>query len=123
MKEFEAYLESIKEASHRQKMMELLSWVLKTFPDLKPKIAWNQPMFTHHDTFIIGFSQSKKHIAFAPERVTTERFSKDIQASGYEHTSEIVRIPWTLPIDYPLLEKIIQFNIEDKKNCQTFWRK
>ncbi|MCQ4950818.1 hypothetical protein NE646_14380, partial [Bittarella massiliensis] len=38
------------------------------FPDLTPKIAWNQPMFTDHGTFIIGFSAAKAHLAVAPER-------------------------------------------------------
>jgi uncharacterized protein YdhG (YjbR/CyaY superfamily) len=32
-------------------------------------------------------------------------------------------IPWDKPMDYELLERIIRFNIEDKKGCETFWRK
>ncbi|QCB29216.1 hypothetical protein [Corynebacterium endometrii] len=34
-------------------------------------IAWNQPMFTHHDTFIIGFSHAKKHMAAASNNSRT----------------------------------------------------
>jgi uncharacterized protein YdhG (YjbR/CyaY superfamily) len=36
---------------------------------LKEEIKWNQPMFSDHGTFIIGFSIAKEHIAVAPEAV------------------------------------------------------
>lgn len=32
-------------------------------------------------------------------------------------------LKWNQPVDYPLLEKMIDFNIQDKANCTTFWRK
>lgn len=35
-------------------MEEVLGWVTKKFPNLKPKISWNQPILTDHGTFIIG---------------------------------------------------------------------
>jgi len=80
-------------------------------------------MFTDHDTFIIGFSIAKHHISFTPEEFSINVFLNDIEKAGYEHTKGIVKIKWTDDIDYPLLHKIIQFNIEDKMNCSTFFRK
>jgi uncharacterized protein YdhG (YjbR/CyaY superfamily) len=80
-------------------------------------------MFTDHDTFIIGFSVSKRHLAVAPERAGIERFSTAIARAGYEHTSQLVRIKWDGPVDFPLLETIIEFNVRDKANCSTFWRR
>lgn len=88
-----------------------------------PKIAWNQPMFTDHGTFIIGFSIAKHHLAVAPERAGIIRFSDEIVQAGYEHTKELIRIRWDGPVDYSLLEKMIEFNIMDKADCSTFWRK
>lgn len=38
--------------------------------EVAPHIAWNQPMFTHHGTYIIGFSAASKHIATPPDRAT-----------------------------------------------------
>lgn len=80
-------------------------------------------MFTDHGTFIIAFSISKNHLAVSPEKVGIDQFSKEIVQAGYEHTKNLFRIPWDQPVDYSLLEKLIQFNIVDKADCSTFWRK
>ncbi|ADU32236.1 iron chaperone [Evansella cellulosilytica] len=123
MKEFADYLQSVTNEEHRARTEEVLSWINDKFPNLAPKIAWNQPMYTDHGTFIIGFSVSKQHLAVAPERVAINRFSDDIVQAGYDHTKEIIRIKWNKPVDFTLLEKIIEFNIIDKEDCTTFWRK
>lgn len=107
----------------RERTQEVLTWVSKTFPQLAPRIAWNQPMFTDHDTFIIGFSDSKKHLAVAPEAAGINQFSAAIKAAGYQHTKQLIQLPWTSPVNYTLLEQIIRFNLQDKANTTSFWRK
>lgn len=104
-------------------MKEVLGWVTKRFPNLMPKIAWNQPMFTDHGTFIIGSSIAKQHMAVAPEKAGIHQFADEAVQDGYDYTKELVRIRWDSPVDLSLLEKIIQFNIMDKAECSTFWRK
>ena len=123
MEVFADYLAQMDNPQQRERTEEVLAWIAKKFPNLVPKISWNQPMFTNHGTFIIGFSVAKKHLAVAPERVAVTHFSDDIEQAGYELTKELVRIKWEHPVDYLLLEKIIEFNILDKANCSTFWRK
>jgi len=123
MEVFVEYLARIDNPQHRARMEEVLEWVTKRFPNLMPKIAWNQPMFTDHDTFIIGFSVAKQHMAVAPERAGINHFSDEIVQAGYDHTKELLRIRWDSPVDLSLLEKIIEFNILDKAECSTFWRK
>ncbi|MCM3782392.1 iron chaperone [Neobacillus mesonae] len=123
MEVFAEYLESIINPEHRARVEEVFRFVAKTFPSLEPKIAWNQPMFTDHETFIIGFSVSKQHLAVAPERAGINQFSEEIAQAGYSHTKELIRMKWNNPVDYSLLERIIQFNILDKEDCSTFWRK
>ncbi len=54
-----------------------------------PKIAWNQPMFMDHDTFIIGFSIAKQHLAVAPEKAGIDYFSDEIVKAGYGHTKQL----------------------------------
>lgn len=120
---FAEFLTRIDNPDHRARMEEVLAWVTETFPDLTPKIGWNQPMFTDHDTYIIGFSVSKQHLAVAPERAGIERFSEQIEQGGYDHTKELVRFRWNRPVDFALLEQMIAFNIADKAGCLTFWRK
>lgn len=122
MEVFAEYLSLMDNPQQRTRTEEVLVWVTKKFPDLMPKLAWNQPMFTDHDTFIIGFSVSKHHLAVAPERAGINHFSDEIVQSGYDHTKELVRIRWDRPVDFSLLEKMIEFNILDKADCATFWR-
>jgi uncharacterized protein YdhG (YjbR/CyaY superfamily) len=103
-------------------MEEVLAWVFGRFPDLMPKVGWNQPMFTDHGTYIIGFSVSKQHLAVAPEKAGIARFSDDIVKAGYDHTQQLMRIKWGSPVEYSLLEQMIEYNIQDKADCATFWR-
>ncbi|WP_217591992.1 iron chaperone [Cohnella sp. GbtcB17] len=122
MEAFAEFLDRIENPENRARMEEVLSWVMKKFPNLSPVLKWNQPMFTDHGTFIIGFSVSKKHMAVSPEEAGMARFSEEISKAGYEQTKGLVRIPWARPVEYALLEKMIAFNMADKATCTTFWR-
>jgi uncharacterized protein YdhG (YjbR/CyaY superfamily) len=123
MEVFAEYLARIDNAQHRSRTEEVLEWIIGKYPKLTPRIAWNQPMFTDHGTFIIGLSVAKRHLAVAPERAGIVRFSDAIAQAGYEYSKELIRIPWDSPVDFSLLEKMIEFNILDKADCTTFWRK
>lgn len=123
MESFNKYLSTIEDVNHRSRIGEVLDWISNRFPDLVPKMAWNQPMFTDHGTFIIGFSASKQHFSVAPESRGIKRFSEEITKAGYSYSSNIFRIRWDETIDYALLERIIQYNRKDKADCSTFWRK
>jgi len=123
MEVFKEYLEKIENPQQRVKMEEVFIWISKTYPKLVPKIAWNQPMFTDHETFIIGFSTSKQHMALALEVPAINHFAEDIIKAGYDYTKGLVRIKWNLEINYSLIGKFIDFNILDKAECSTFWRK
>lgn len=122
MEIFEEYLSRIENPVHRERMEQILKWTLEKFPNLSPVIKWNEPMLTDHGTFIIAYGTSKKHISVAPEQAGINQFADDIANSGYDHTKELIRIPWDRPVDFQLLEKIIEFNILDKADCPTFWR-
>ncbi|MDR7247104.1 iron chaperone [Priestia megaterium] len=117
------YLAYIDNPDHRDRTKEVLAWVANTFPNLEPQIKWNTPMFTNHGTFIVGFSSAKHHLSISPEEVGIAHFADDIAQSGYSATKALFRILWTEPVNYELLKKIIEFNILDKKDCSTFWRK
>jgi len=122
MKNFQMFLDSIREPDKRERMENILKYVKEKFPQLKEEIKWNQPMFSDHGTFIIGFSVAKGHIAVAPEAVVMRLFEKEIEEAGYSHTQQLLRIKWTDKVDFDLLHKIIAYNIEDKKGVTSFWR-
>lgn len=123
MKVFEEYLNGIDNLKHRERLEEIFDWIEKQYPNLEGKIAWNQPMFTDHGTYILGFSISKNHLAVAPETIGIDHFYDEILRSGYECTKQLIRIPWKSEVDFSLLDRMIAFNIMDKANCDTFWRK
>lgn len=120
---FKDYLAKIEDPINRKQTIDILTWVQENFPELNPVIKWNQPMFTYQGTFIIGFSMAKNHLAVAPEQVVIDKFSHRIKEAGYEHTKQLIRLPWGKEIDYTLLGEIIRFNLNDKEGFTTFWRK
>ncbi|MBC1574430.1 iron chaperone [Listeria booriae] len=123
MEVFEEFIGNIENPEHQARMAEVLAWIETEYPNLGQRIAWNQPMFTDHGTFIIGFSVSKKHMAIAPEGEGMARLADAIAASGYPTTKMLIQMPWDKPVDYTLIKTIIDFNIADKAECTTFWRK
>lgn len=123
METHETFLAQLPDGPARQTLTPLFEWIYENFPDLDTTIKWNQPMFTHHGTFIIGFSVAKQHMSIAPEAAAIAQFKAQIVESGYTATDNLFRIKWTQDINYDLLKAIIAFNISDKANCTTFWRK
>ena len=105
---------------NRARMVEVLNWVAKRYPELEQRIAWNQPMFTHHGTYIIGFSASSKHMAMAPERATIIRFEQVMRERGTDFGTMLARQPWNKPFDYELLDVFIQHQLTDKHDVTSF---
>lgn len=122
MNEFEEFLAEIDNPEHRARTEEVLTWVAEKYPPFERAIKWNQPMFIDHGTYIIGFSVSKQHLAASPEQAGIIHFSEQIVQAGYKHTKMLVQFPWNRPVDYDLLEKMIEYNVEDKADITTFWR-
>jgi uncharacterized protein YdhG (YjbR/CyaY superfamily) len=122
MNTFGEYLDKIEDIEKKEKLKSILDKIEKDFPQLKKEIKWNQPMFTNHNTFIIAFSISKNHIAIAPESKALDKFREKINDVGYIATKEIFRIKWNQEVNYSLINEIIKYNINDKKDSQKFWR-
>lgn len=117
------YLRTITEPKHREKMEALLAWVSERWPELEAVVKWNQPMFTHHGTFIIGFSVFPKNIAVSPEDAGMERFRTAIEAAGYTTTRRLFRVRWEDPIQRDLFAEIIEWQLSEKADVTTFWRR
>ena len=86
MDQFQEYLTKELSEAQRKVLEPLFEHILTEFPDLQTRIAWNQPMFTDHGTFILGISSSKKHFSVSPEVKTMALFNTRIEASGYSQT-------------------------------------
>jgi len=122
MEEFKEYLDKIENEEHLSRIKEVLEWVKNNFPSLKPRLAWNQPMFTDHGTFIISFDVSKNHLSISPENAGIVYFQNELSDKNIEYGSMTLKFKWKNSFDFDLLYRIIKFNIDDKINCNTFWR-
>ncbi len=122
IQEFKDYISQIDDLKKRERVNDLLERIHHDYPQLVPVIKWKQPMFMDHGTYIIGFSISKNHIAMSPEAKTIQVFSDKIKSSGYNYSTMIIRFPWNFDIDYQLIKNMIEYNINDKLECQKFWR-
>ena len=122
IKTLDEYIETIPNANNRARMVDVLVWVGLTYPELELRIAWNQPMFTHHGTYIIGFSAASKHMAMTPERATMIRFEQVMREHGTDFGTMLARQPWIKPFDCQLLDAFIQHQLKEKQDITSFWR-
>ena len=99
-----------------------VNWAAEHYPELELRIAWNQSMFTHHGTYIIGFSAASKHIGVAPERATMIRFEPVMRERGTDFGKKVAHQPWDKPFDYELLDAFVQHQLEEKQDVTSFWR-
>lgn len=122
MTTFENFIQDLPHPEQQVRLTQLFDHIEENFPELERTVKWNQPMYTHHGTYIIGFSFSSKHLAIAPETAAILRFEDLINKSGYAFTHNIIKAPWDKTLDYGLLDELISFNIEDKASHTKFWR-
>lgn len=114
------YLAQAKAPQRRVRMAEVLEWAERTFSGLELRVAWNQPVFTDHGTFIVGISVSAGHLAVSPGRAW-RAFSGN-RPGRLCRGKMLFRIPWERDVDYTLLRRMIAFNRTEKAHCKTFWR-
>ena len=122
MQNFKDFLNTIDDPKKREKMENILMHIREKYPQLNEEIKWNKPMFSDHGTFIIGFSLAKNNIAVAPEAAVIRHFEQEILMAGYTHTQNLFRIKWTDEVDYDLLDRIVEYNIEEKKDMTKYGR-
>lgn len=117
------FYQGITKIEQQLKVEQLFHWISTKYPHLNLVIKWNQPMFTDHGTFILGFSFAKDHISVAPEKHTMDLFRNDLTDNDYQPTSMMFRIRWNQDVNFDLLAKILDYNITSKQNYDSFWRK
>ena len=123
MEVFNDFLRNIDNDAHKEKVEGVFDWIQDKYPELEPSVRWNKPMYSHHGTYIVGFSVANNHLAIAPEQKGIIRFSEEIKKVSLTHSKKLSRIEWDQSVNYQSLEKIINFNIEDKSTCTFFWRR
>lgn len=118
---YNEYLSKINEESKKNRLVHLVDWVKEEFPHLELVMKWNQPMFTDHNTFIIAFCYTNKHLSVSPEKMILDRYLDEVNKSGYTTTKMLFHIKWNQEIDYNLLELLIKDSMYEKSNYSKFW--
>lgn len=117
-----AYTQSITNPAIKEKLEEVLAYLAEKHPDFLGEIKWKKPMFSKDGTFIIGFDAAKKHLSVIPEPYAIEIFKDDIKAAGLSSTENLFKFAEDQDINFPLLEKIIAFKLEDKKGEGKYFK-
>lgn len=123
MEQIHEYIQRIDDPDNRLIFGDFINWLMTNFPELKPEYKWNQPMFTHHGTFIIGFSVATKHFTVAPEMRTFEHFLPQIKDLKLKHGKKTFQLQFGQDIPYDLLRALINYTLADKQNVTSFWDK
>lgn len=123
MEQILEYIQRIDDPDNRLIFGDFINWLMTDFPELKPEYKWNQPMFTHHGTFIIGFSVAMKHFTVAPEMRTFEHFLSQIKDLKLKHGKKTFQLQFGQDIPYDLLRALINYTLADKQNVTSFWDK
>lgn len=81
-----------------------------------------------YDDYLAGIDNLEHRQKFAQVLKWVEAkiitvFEKEIQQAGLSYGKKLVRVGFDQEVPYELLAKVIEFNLNDKKDCQTFWRK
>jgi len=122
MYEFDAFLNTINDQKQKEKLNTLLHWIDEQFPNLSRVVKWNQPMYTDHGTFILGFSVSKNHISVTPEKAGMEHFHDKIAQKGFVQSMMLFQIQNNQDIPFDLLKEMIEYNLAEKAETTSFWR-
>lgn len=123
MEQILEYIQRIDDPDNRLIFGDFINWLMTDFPELKPEYKWNQPMFTHHGTFIIGFSVATKHFTVAPEIRTFEHFLPQIKDLKLKHGKKTFQLQFGQDIPYDLPRALINYTLADKQNVTSFWDK
>ena len=123
MEEIDNYIAAVENEDHRKRTKEVFEWIKAHYPHLDEVFKWRQPTFTDHGTFIISLDVTQKHLGICPEKRGIQVFADEIRNRGFEHGSMMIKFPWKQPMDYELLASLIDYNVEDKKDTETYWRK
>lgn len=120
--EFAQYLAAIANEDGRAILGEVLDWVVEQYPELDYRFAWKQPMFTHHGTFIIGFSAASKHFSVAGESAGLQAVKPMLDEGGYTYGAKLFRVRYDQPVPFAILRAVIELQLREKSEVTSFWR-
>ena len=89
---------------------KLREMILAAAPEAKERIAYGMPTYTMK-TNLIHFAGYKKHIGLYPTPDGIEAFKAEL--APYKNSKGAVQFPLNQPMPWDLIEKIIQFRVDN----------
>lgn len=94
-----------------QEILKTLRNVIReSAPDAEEKISYQMPTFALHGN-LVHFAAHKNHIGFYPAPSAIEAFKNEL--SEYKGAKGSVQFPYSKPIPYELIKKIVEFRVDE----------
>ncbi|MBK8255767.1 MAG: DUF1801 domain-containing protein [Polyangiaceae bacterium] len=93
-------------------LQKVRSTIQKVAPDATETINYQIPTFVLNGN-LVHFAGYKNHIGFYPGAAGIAQFQSEI--TEYKNAKGSVQFPLTDPIPYPLIERIVQFRVEQNR--------
>lgn len=103
----EDYLSSL-DSEKGNTLKSVIDVILRAFPELDCKLAWNVPQICKDSDYIFGVSALKSHLALAPwSAKVMENFKTRLKNEGYVVKKNLFQIPSDWTIDEKLLRDLV----------------
>jgi len=96
----------------RDKLGKIRQTIKAAAPNVKEKIGYGIPTFTHHGN-LVHFAAFKSHIGFYPRPSAIGAFKKEL--SKYESGKGTLRFPLDKPLPLALITKIVKFRVKENE--------
>ena len=92
-------------------LRKIRTTVKKAAPGAKEGISYQMPTYKLNGKNLVHFAAWKHHIGFYPTPSGTKAFKKEL--SPYKAAKGSAQFPFTQPIPYTLIRKIVEFRVKE----------
>jgi uncharacterized protein YdhG (YjbR/CyaY superfamily) len=89
----------------------MFATIIEAHPELRPVIAWNQPMLRKEDDYVFGTSVQTRHILLAPWGGALEAARPLLD--GYKVNKKTVQVPLDWDVDRAVLLVMVQSRLAE----------
>lgn len=116
------YFDQVTDVEARKRVKDLYQQLVNLDPELYILYAWNNPMIKYKESFNCGITVAKAHFTLAFDSVALEFFRERIIDAGYGLNLKTFKIKYNQEIDFALLEDMVLFSMELRKDAKGFWK-
>lgn len=107
------YLNSL-DATKAKTLRSVINLVLKGFPGLEAKLAWNVPQIHRNGENVFGVSALKRHLSLAPwSEAVIDRFRVRLEGEGYVVRRNLFQVPDDWPVDEKLIKDLVRARLAE----------